>query len=130
MIMSSIKRPCNAAGCGTLIGIREKYCPAHASRKRVKQPFTKRSSTADGYGYQWQKARRVFLLNHPLCVECERQGYINAATVVDHITPHKGDRELFWNQRNWQPLCKRHHSQKTAREDGGFGNPNGGSNGL
>lgn len=29
---------------------------------------------------------------------------------------------LFWDQNNWQALCKPHHDAKTAREDGGFGN--------
>lgn len=45
-----------------------------------------------------------------------------AATVVDHITPHGGDVALFWDVANWQGLCKAHHDEKTAREDGGFGN--------
>ncbi|MCR8827199.1 HNH endonuclease [Photobacterium sp. TY 1-4] len=38
------------------------------------------------------------------------------ATDVDHITPHKGDRRLFFDQSNWQSLCKSCHSRKTARE--------------
>jgi 5-methylcytosine-specific restriction protein A len=28
---------------------------------------------------------------------------------------------LFWNETNWQPLCKECHDRKTATEDGGFG---------
>lgn len=44
------------------------------------------------------------------------------AEVVDHIQSHKGDMRLFWDESNWQPLCKRHHDIKTASEDGGFGN--------
>lgn len=42
--------------------------------------------------------------------------------MVDHITPHKGDRGLFWDRNNWQALCKTCHDTKTAAEDGGFGN--------
>lgn len=40
------------------------------------------------------------------------------ATVVDHIIPHRGDLSsaAFWDETNWQPLCKRHHDRKTARE--------------
>ena len=41
--------------------------------------------------------------------------------MVDHITPHKGDKALFWQRANWQPLCKQCHDIKTAIEDGGFG---------
>jgi len=39
-----------------------------------------------------------------------------AATVVDHVTPHKGDKVLFWDRLNWQALCKRCHDRKTAFE--------------
>jgi 5-methylcytosine-specific restriction protein A len=44
------------------------------------------------------------------------------ATVVDHIKPHQGDPELFWDSENLQALCAPCHSRKTASEDGGFGN--------
>jgi len=59
---------------------------------------------------------------HPLCEECKRNGRLTPAVVVDHIIPHKGNRELFWNEKNWQALCKSCHDRKTAKEDGGFGN--------
>ena len=39
--------------------------------------------------------RRLVLGNlhsHSLCVECEKQGKLTQATVVDHIVPHRGDR--------------------------------------
>jgi 5-methylcytosine-specific restriction enzyme A len=48
---------------------------------------------------------------------CERQGRITEATVVDHITPHKGDQSLFWDSANWQPLCKLCHDSVKQRED-------------
>ncbi|WP_315974057.1 HNH endonuclease signature motif containing protein [Paenibacillus melissococcoides] len=41
--------------------------------------------------------------------------------VVDHIKPHKGDYNLFWDPENHQPMNKRCHDRKTAKEDGGFG---------
>ena len=44
-----------------------------------------------------------------------------AATLTDHIVPHKGDMKLFWDSANHQSLCHDCHSFKTAREDGGFG---------
>jgi 5-methylcytosine-specific restriction protein A len=43
------------------------------------------------------------------------------ATELDHIIPHKGNNELFWDESNHQGLCKHHHSLKTAKEDGGWG---------
>lgn len=28
-----------------------------------------------------------------------------AATLVDHVIPHKGDQSLFWDKANWQSAC-------------------------
>ena len=50
-------------------------------------------------------------------MECEKRGKLTPATVVDHIVPHRGDRKLFWDEKNWQPLCKRCHDTKTLTED-------------
>lgn len=74
------------------------------------------------YGRTWRKARDAFIAENPLCVECLAVGKTRGATDVDHIVPHRGSWALFWDQTNWQSLCKPHHSAKTAREDGGFGN--------
>ena len=101
--------------------------PIHRPQKVSGQiyvpPCLQRKTSAErGYGARWQKARAGFLAKHPLCAECARGGITRAASVVDHIVPHKGDQGLFWDSSNWQPLCKPHHDAKTAREDGGFGN--------
>lgn len=79
------------------------------------------SAAKRGYGRKWQKARASFLNKYPLCKHCEAKGITEAATVVDHIIPHKGNQQLFWDIFNWQALCKRCHDRKTATEDGGFG---------
>jgi 5-methylcytosine-specific restriction endonuclease McrA len=75
-------------------------------------------STARGYSYGWQKARERFLRSNPLCCYCQREGRVTPATVVDHIIPHRGDKELFWDEANWQPLCKHCHDRTKAREEG------------
>ena len=69
---------------------------------------------ARGYDARWRKARKAFLQKHPLCAECLKKGKATPATVVDHIVPHRGDQKLFWDQSNWQPLCKEHHDKKTG----------------
>ncbi|HBO3174916.1 TPA: HNH endonuclease [Pseudomonas aeruginosa] len=81
-----------------------------------------KNSTQRGYGYRWQQARARFLAKHPLCRLCSDAGKVVEATEVDHIIPHRGDMELFWQESNWMALCKVCHSKKTAAEDGGFGN--------
>ena len=75
------------------------------------------SSAERGYGPQWQKARKAFLAEHPLCVMCGREGRIEAATVVDHKVPHRGDQALFWDVMNWQSLCGFHHNRAKQSEE-------------
>ena len=68
---------------------------------------------------RWQKARARFLRHYPLCVMCQKEGRITPATVVDHIEPHKGDEEKFWDESNWQPLCAIHHNSHKKIIEGG-----------
>ena len=107
------KVPCKHPGCGELVLAGHKYCEEH----RKMHPEEVRSAAGRGYGRAWQKARKAYLQKHPLCVECMKEGRYVKATDVDHIKAHRGDRTLFWDETNWQPLCHRHHSQKTRKED-------------
>lgn len=86
-----------------------------------KQDQQRPSARERGYGTAWAKARSAFLRHNPHCAECARDGLIIAASVVDHIQPHRGDQRLFWSQANWQPLCGNHHSSwKQEIENRGF----------
>ena len=58
----------------------------------------------------WRRRSRQFLQRNPLCRMCEAIGRTELATVVDHIKPHRGNAELFWDQANWQGLCATDHS--------------------
>ncbi|HPJ03272.1 MAG TPA: HNH endonuclease signature motif containing protein [Candidatus Limiplasma sp.] len=100
------KRPCRHPGCPNLSdGV---YCEQHRGL------YARESAAARGYDSQWQKARTRFLKQNPLCTECLRNNRIVPATVVDHIIPHRGDETLFWDESNWQPLCKPCHDRKTG----------------
>lgn len=82
----------------------------------------RRKTSERGYGWQWQKARALFLQqpDNALCVMCKKDGRVTEATVVDHIVPHRGNETLFWDRRNWQSLCLTHHnSDKQAIEKSG-----------
>lgn len=112
----ALRRACPVMGCAHAVP-----CPDHA------RPTTKRRSAisqraydqqrgsahARGYDSRWRKARLAYLAKHPLCAICERKGLITAATVVDHIEKHAGDRRKFWDSSNWQPVCATCHNKKT-----------------
>ncbi len=113
-------KPCSKPACGKLVP--KGKCDCGKAKANLVPPTLKReSATKRGYNHNWQKARLAFLQKHPLCCMCEQEGMVTPATVVDHIKPHKGDQELFWDRSNWQPVCRTHHNKKTANQDGGFG---------
>lgn len=113
--------PCNSPGCSAVT--QDRFCPAHTTAYRQQSDQRRGKTAARGYGARWQRDRKLFLLEHPLCAECERQHHVRLATVVDHIIPHRGDQALMWDRANWQSLCKPHHDEKTATEDGAFARP-------
>ena len=104
------KRPCRYPGCPNLCESGT-YCPEHSAESPDR---LRGSATERGYDAKWRRARKLFLQRHPLCANCLSQGIVTPATVVDHIVPHRGDRALFWEENNWQPLCKNCHDQKTG----------------
>lgn len=95
----------------------KRYSGPKSAAKLHKKQFVPRGKTAErGYGGQWQRARLIHLQSHPLCAECERHGHTTEATVVDHITPHRGNPELFWDAAgNWESLCAACHNRKTGK---------------
>jgi 5-methylcytosine-specific restriction protein A len=96
-------------------------CPRHRQQLQREIDARRGSATERGYSGKWRAARAAYLRAHPRCSECERNGCLTAASVVDHIVAHKGDPVRFWDYANWQPLCKRCHDRKTATADGRWG---------
>lgn len=116
-------KPCRRIGCNALT--REGLCEEHRLQE-VRAYSKNRPHYHKWYSLaRWRNARLIYLTNNPLCIRCEQDGRLTPATVVDHVKPHKGNKELLWNSNNWQGLCKRCHDKKTASEDGAFGNERG-----
>lgn len=68
----------------------------------------------------WHKLRAWRLRTEPLCRLCAAIGRIVPATIVDHVKPHKGNRQRFFNPDNTQSLCKACHDRhKQAQERNG-----------
>jgi 5-methylcytosine-specific restriction protein A len=93
------------------------FRPSHLP-SRAEQDRERGSARQRGYDSRWEKARLAFLAEHPLCVTCEAKGIIEPATVVDHVIPHRGNVDLFWDPGNWQALCVACHNAKTKAEGG------------
>lgn len=106
-------KPCAHPGCRRLVtsGAR---CAEHARELSRAQDAGRDQATRALYNNaRWRSASRAYLACNPICARCG-----GLAEVVDHIVPHRGDYESFWNAGgNWQGLCKRCHDRKTATED-------------
>ena len=67
-------------------------------------------------GRKWMAMRSLWLMQHPLCLECSKQGQVSMATEVDHIKPlFKGGTD---DPTNLQSLCDEHHRSKTNQDMG------------
>ena len=104
-------KPCRHPGCPMLTA--ETFCEFHARLHAKDRP----SANDRGYDHYWQKVSKRYLKANPLCKQCQCESRLAQAEVVDHIIPHRGDRQLFWDESNWQSLCKRCHDRKTRTED-------------
>ena len=67
---------------------------------------------------QWRKLRQAYLMQHPLCEECLKQGKTTLATEVHHVIPISSGlsememKDLGFNSENIMALCSEcHHKQ-------------------
>lgn len=98
--------------------LREKN-PRPPTMQRVKADAARDAAIARNYDTQWRALRAAHRRDHPRCIVC---GVERRDNHVDHVRAHRGDDALRLDPRNLQTLCKQHHSGKTAKRDGGFGN--------
>ena len=76
----------------------------------------KEDSMPEYHSHRWTRMSRAFRRDHPLCAECQRNGRIAEAQVTDHIIPPWVAGVDFWDENNWQPLCRRCNLAKGARD--------------
>lgn len=65
---------------------------------------------------RWRRRRIAQLAAEPLCRFCRQRGRVTAATVADHVIPHKGDPDLFWHGE-LQSLCADHHDRDKQQQE-------------
>lgn len=63
------------------------------------------------YSRQWKQISMLYRKQHPLCEECERNGRITPADLVDHIIA-VGEGGSMWSWDNLQSLCISCHNKK------------------
>jgi 5-methylcytosine-specific restriction endonuclease McrA len=79
---------------------------------------------------RWQRLRWSVLVRD--LFTCQRPGCgvtlsDTSLLVADHKVPHRGDADLFWDDKNLQCLCKACHDREKQREEAaGRARPAGG----
>lgn len=120
-------RICKKSGCGRTCEENKQYCYVHKELEGKAKVFTRRGKSSEWhYLYstaRWKRLSKDFLQQYPNCFVCGKP-----ATITDHITPHRGNAELFFNEDNLQPMCWSCHSRKTFRENNNFTPPPGRKN--
>src|SRR5687768_5517539 len=84
------------------------------ARRTQEQPWRAWYNTT-----RWRRLRKYQLTSEPHCRMCATRGQLTRATVCDHVLPHRGREDIFWNGP-FQSLCAEcHNRDKQAIEKGG-----------
>ena len=113
-------KPCSYPGCPNLTTGR--YCSLHQKIQNAMYDRLMRSRPASEFYHsrEWKRKRSQFLLEHPFCEECRKNGRLTKATLVDHIVPIRQGGSLL-DDGNLQALCSSCHSRKSIEEGSRFG---------
>ena len=105
------KRPCSWPGCPELTNGR--FCPKHAKQEAQRYAkYERNPETRRRYGRAWQRVRKAYAEEHPLCEMCLAEGKVHPMEQVHHKVPlSEGGTNDYANLLS---LCVFHHSQLHA----------------
>lgn len=80
------RHPCSWPGCPELVTGR--YCPEHERQANRRYERHERDPATRGrYGRAWQRIRKAYAQEHPLCEECLKAGKLTPMEQVHHKLP-------------------------------------------
>lgn len=88
------------------------YAPT--SVRTIKPVQSRASAAKRGYDHLWRAFRLAFLNQHPLCSDCQAQGFITASQEVHHLKK-LADGGPRLDPSNCLALCQSCHSIRTKR---------------
>ena len=108
-------KPCAVNGCPNLTD--KTYCEFHRKQKNISYSRFDRDKDMQAFykSKAWRNLRYQYLEAHPICEECEKNGKLTSAIIVDHIVPIKSGGEPL-DVANLQALCWSCHSIKSHRD--------------
>lgn len=120
MTTTAIPRPCKI--CRIVTTNKNGYCEKHQAayeeqekkRKLYREQY-RGSRHKRGYDATWYEVRKIYLMQHPLCERCEKEGRITPAREVHHKIALKDGGERL-NPDNFMALCRACHHILTQEE--------------
>lgn len=92
----------------------------HRVKQQRKRDYDKSRYDVEWRGWyktaRWKAIRHWQLSTQPLCIMCLAVEVVEAASVCDHVEPHRGNESLFWSGP-FQSLCAHHHNSAKQREE-------------
>jgi len=106
---------CNFLGCKEAKAFGTNSCEKHGGKRSEKYGHNAKlyNSTA------WKSLRKVNQSKHPICASCLCRGIITPTEAIDHVFPHRQERNRFLINL-FQGLCIQCHTQKTKLESQGI----------
>ena len=96
---------------------RAKKCIRQYNYSQQKSPdkYNRVRSMDYYHTYRWTRESKAFREMNPLCAICEKEGILTPSEVTDHIIP-ASICDDFFDQSNWQALCKKCNILKGNRD--------------
>ncbi len=110
------KHVCGHPGCPALVEYGKSRCPEHMAQMRKRQDAGRPNFRERGYDSRWDKVRKAYLSEYPLCERCQAAGRSVPAILVHHrdrVPANMADENL-------EALCRECHEQEHRGER--FGN--------
>ena len=100
---------CRYPGCNERAVEGSGYCSEH--KKEMDRQYNRYERTADPrkYGRSWKKIRAWYIMEHPLCECCLKEGKAVMAEEVHHILPTS--RGGTHDKTNLMALCRSCHNR-------------------
>lgn len=117
---SAIPKPCPI--CRKVNTNKTGYCNDHEGAYLERQALyqarhdkRRGSPSKRGYDNTWTKVRKNYLMQHPLCEQCEKEGRIMPAKEVHHIKAISEGGERF-DFDNLMAVCRACHQKFTDQQ--------------
>lgn len=89
-----------ACGCVLPPGQSCRHALQYDRERKARFDAKRPTARARGYTSKYQEARDGFLKANPNCARCGAP-----SSVLHHVVPHRGDKKLFWDRKNWAAVC-------------------------